>query len=69
MLNIYWRLGVPNGKYHICDRKKYYLEVQVLNANVKLAYAEDKWDCKAREVGIACLEEVVCSFANVLKLS
>jgi hypothetical protein len=29
-----------------------YLKVPVLNANVKLAYAEDRWNCKAREDGI-----------------
>ena len=49
--------------------KKSYLEVLVLDANVKLAYAEDKWGCKTREDGITPPDEVVCSFANVLKRS
>jgi hypothetical protein len=55
--------------YDSFESDKQYLEVPVLNGNVKLAYAEDRWDCKAREDGIACLEEVVCSFENVLKRS
>jgi hypothetical protein len=55
------------GKYHqcLCDGMKSYLELLVLDPNVKLAYAEDKWDSEAREDGIARLEAVVHSFANV----
>ena len=38
------------------------LNVIVLNPNVKLAYAEDKWDAKQLQNAIDCLESVVCLF-------
>jgi hypothetical protein len=31
-----------------------------LDPNVKLAYAEDKWDSEAMQDGTVCLEAVVC---------
>ena len=40
--------------------QSYFNAPLVLDPNVKLAYAEDKWDDEAKEDGVARLEEVVC---------
>jgi len=52
--------------WHLCEISKSYFKALVLDPNVKLAYAEDKWDCEAREDGVACLEATVCMLANLL---
>ena len=36
--------------------------MSVLDPNVKLAYAEDKWDSEQLEDGVSCLELVVSLF-------
>lgn len=46
--------------WHLCEMSKSYFKALVLDPNVKLAYAEDKWDCEAREDGVARLEATVC---------
>ena len=39
-------------------------DVLVLDPNIKLAYAQDKWDFEATQDGIACLEAAVCHTPN-----
>jgi hypothetical protein len=37
-----------------------YFRASVLDLNVKLAYAEDKWDYEARKDGVSRLKVTVC---------
>ena len=45
----------------------YWLISQVLDPNIKLAYAEAKWDSEYYEMGLRRLEAVVCSSAGFLQ--
>ena len=56
---LYLSWYVPAGVYAKREQS-YFNYLLVLDLNVKLAYAEDKWDNKAKEDGVAQLEAVVC---------
>ena len=41
-----------------------FCDVLVLDPNIKLAYAQDKWDFEATQDGIACREAAACHTPN-----